>query len=98
MASLNCNFSFFYLALNDTTCSHKKGALQFLDQICLLYQHENLHASSAGTENGEAFMDKVFELANSNGLSSKGLKSALSGLSDEKLKMHLNKVPDYSWL
>ncbi|KAF3637054.1 UDP-glucose:glycoprotein glucosyltransferase [Capsicum annuum] len=71
---------------------HKKGALQFLDQICLFYQHENLHASSAGTENGEAFMDKVFELANSNGLSSKGLKSALSGLSDEKLKMHLNKV------
>ncbi|KAL3350110.1 hypothetical protein AABB24_022896 [Solanum stoloniferum] len=72
--------------------SHKKGALQFLDQICLLYQHEYMHASSAGTENSEAFMEKVFELANSNGLSSKGLKSALSGLSDEKLKMHLKKV------
>lgn len=72
--------------------SHKKGALQFLDQICLLYQNEYMHASSAGTENSEAFMDKVFELANSNGLSSTGLKSALSGLSDEKLKMHLKKV------
>ncbi|XP_016539076.2 UDP-glucose:glycoprotein glucosyltransferase isoform X1 [Capsicum annuum] len=87
--------SFLFMKVFQITASsysHKKGALQFLDQICLLYQHENLHASSAGTENGEAFMDKVFELANSNGLSSKGLKSALSGLSDEKLKMHLNKV------
>lgn len=57
-----------------------------------------MHASSAGTESSEAFLDKVFELANSNGLSSKGLKSALSGLSDEKLRMHLNKVPDCSCL
>lgn len=97
MASLNCTFFFLHLAFN-MTCSHKKGALQFLDQICLLYQHEYMHASSAGTGNSEAFMDKVFELANSNGLSSMGLKSALSGLSDEKLKMHLKKVPDYSWL
>lgn len=80
------------------TCSHKKGVLQFLDQICSFYEHNHMHASSAGTESSEAFLDKVFELANSNGLSSKALKSALSGLSDEKLRMHLNKVPDYSCL
>ncbi|XP_060167686.1 UDP-glucose:glycoprotein glucosyltransferase isoform X1 [Lycium barbarum] len=87
--------SFLFMKVFQITASsysHKKGALPFLDQICLFYQHEYMHASSAGTENVEAFMDKVFELANSNGLSSKGLKSALSGLSDEKLKVHLNKV------
>ncbi|XP_009780014.1 UDP-glucose:glycoprotein glucosyltransferase isoform X1 [Nicotiana sylvestris] len=72
--------------------SHKKGVLEFLDQICSFYEHDYIHASSAGTESSEAFLDKVFELANSNGLSSKALKSALSGLSDEKLRMHLNKV------
>ncbi|CAN4108103.1 unnamed protein product [Withania somnifera] len=87
--------SFLFVKVFQITASsysHKKGALQFLEQVCLFYQHDNMHASSAGTEHGEAFMDKVFELANSNGLSSKGLKSALSGLSDEKFKMHLNKV------
>ncbi|KAJ8572608.1 hypothetical protein K7X08_009119 [Anisodus acutangulus] len=87
--------SFLFMKVFQITASsysHKQGVLQFLDQICLFYQHEYMHASSAGTVNSETFMDKVFDLANSNGLSSKGLKSALSGLSDEKLKMHLNKV------
>lgn len=72
-------------------CSHKKGVLQFLDQFCSFYEQEYMLASGV-TASTQALIDKVFELADANGLPSNGYKSDLSGFSADKLRMHLNKV------
>lgn len=48
--------------------------------------------ASGVTASTQALIDKVFELADANGLPSNGYKSDLSGFSADKLRMHLNKV------
>ncbi|KAL2460508.1 UDP-glucose:glycoprotein glucosyltransferase [Abeliophyllum distichum] len=74
--------------------SHKKGVLRFLDQFCSFYEREYMLASGV-TASTQELIDKVFELADANGLPSKGYESALSGFSTSKLKTHLNKVTQF---
>ncbi|KAK6136507.1 hypothetical protein DH2020_029743 [Rehmannia glutinosa] len=74
--------------------SHKKGVLQFLDQLCSFYEQDYILASGV-TESYEALIDKVVQLADANGLPSKGFESALSGFSAENLKSYLNKVTQF---
>ena len=66
--------------------------LDFLDQMCSFYDHNYLLPSSKGAESTQAFMDKVCELAEANGLSSKAYRLALSEFSDDKLRKYMNKV------
>lgn len=74
------------------SCSHKRKVLDFLDQMCAFYEHEYMLASSVVSEGNQAFIDKVCDLADANGLSSKGLRTALSEFSVDELRGHLNKV------
>lgn len=66
--------------------------LEFLDQLCSFYEREYMNLPSLVTENNQAFIDKVFEMANAKGLPSKGYESALSGFSDDNIKTYLSKV------
>lgn len=75
--------------------SHKRKVLDFLDQMCAFYEHEYMLASSVVSEGNQAFIDKVCDLADANGLSSKGLRTALSEFSVDELRGHLNKVGQF---
>ncbi|CAA0841506.1 UDP-glucose\\x3aglycoprotein glucosyltransferase [Striga hermonthica] len=84
----------FFMKVFETTASsysHKKGVLQFLDQLCSFYEQEYMSASGV-TESYVALSEKVFQLADANGLSSKGLESKLSGFSADNLRIYINKV------
>ncbi|KAK9286489.1 hypothetical protein L1049_014887 [Liquidambar formosana] len=74
---------------------HKKKVLDFLDQLCSFYEHEYMLTSSMDAERTQAFIDKVIELADANGIPSKGYKSALSEFWVDKLRNHLNKVAQF---
>ncbi|KAL3638178.1 hypothetical protein CASFOL_018048 [Castilleja foliolosa] len=87
---------FFMKAFEITTSSysHKKGVLQFLDQLCSFYEQEYISASEA-TESYAALGDKISQLADANELPSKGFESALSGFSAENLRIYSNKVTQF---
>lgn len=70
-----------------------------MDQLCSFYEQEYIQASTV-TESYEALIHKVLQLANTNGLSSKGYESALSGFSAESMRGYLNKVgwPRYAYV
>ncbi|OMO74262.1 Glycosyl transferase, family 8 [Corchorus capsularis] len=74
--------------------SHKKKALEFLDQLCSFYELNYLR-SPVAAESTEAFIEKVYELAEANELSSKEYKSSLPNASDQKLRENLNKVAQF---
>lgn len=73
------------------SCSHKKGVLQFIDQLISFYVKEYM-LSSGVTESYQSLIDKVLQLADANGLPSKGYESFFPGFSAEVLRGHLNKV------
>lgn len=73
------------------SCSHKKKVLQFLDQLCSLYENMLVQKSSGAGETTQAFIDKVCELAEENDLPSKAYRS-LSENSDGEVKEQLHKV------
>ncbi|KAE8009047.1 hypothetical protein FH972_005504 [Carpinus fangiana] len=75
--------------------SHKKNALDFLDKLCSLYEQNYFFASPTAAENTQAFLDKVYEVAEANGLPSKAFKSALPEFSIDQLKKHVNKVSKF---
>ncbi|GER26746.1 UDP-glucose:glycoprotein glucosyltransferase [Striga asiatica] len=84
----------FFMKVFETTASsysHKKGVIQFLDQLCSFYEQEYISAFGV-TESYVALSEKVFQLADANGLSSKGFESKLSGFSADSLRIYLNKV------
>ncbi|KAL0384582.1 UNVERIFIED_CONTAM: UDP-glucose:glycoprotein glucosyltransferase [Sesamum radiatum] len=87
---------FFMKAFEITasTYSHKKGVLEFLDQLCSFYEQEYILASGVA-ESYQALMDKIFEIADANGLPSKGYETSLSGFSAEILRSYLNKVTQF---
>ncbi|KAK6156984.1 hypothetical protein DH2020_011232 [Rehmannia glutinosa] len=93
-ASLPSLFFMKVFEITASSYSHKKGVLQFLDQLCSFYEQEYILASGV-TESCEALIDKVVQLADANGLPSKGFESALSGFSAENLKRYLNKVTQF---
>ncbi|KAL0357165.1 UNVERIFIED_CONTAM: UDP-glucose:glycoprotein glucosyltransferase [Sesamum calycinum] len=89
--------SLFFMKAFEITASsysHKKGVLQFLDQLCSFYEQEYILASGVA-ESYQALMDKIFEIADANGLPSKGYETSLSGFSAEILRSYLNKVTQF---
>ncbi|KAL3814493.1 hypothetical protein ACJIZ3_015761 [Penstemon smallii] len=74
--------------------SHKKGILQFLDQLCSFYEREYILASGVA-ESYQALNDEVFKLADANGLPSKGYESALAEFSAENVRRYSNKVTQF---
>ncbi|KAJ9552536.1 hypothetical protein OSB04_016581 [Centaurea solstitialis] len=75
--------------------SHKKKVLNFLDQLCSFYGNEFMLGSSQDAQSNQALLDKISELADANGIQSKGFMSALSEFSDAKLTIHLKKVGQF---
>lgn len=75
-----------------STYSHKKKVLEFLDQLCSFYERTYLLASSATADSTQAFIDKVCEFAEANGLSSKVYRASLPEYSKGKVRKQLNKV------
>lgn len=98
-AKENSDFhSLLFMQVFETTASsysHKEKVLDFLDQLSSFYEHEYLHSSSIVTENAQAFIDKVYELADVNGIPSKGYQSVLSDFDSEKMRAHLNKISQF---
>lgn len=74
---------------------HKIKVLDFLDQMCSYFEHEYILKSSSASGSTQAFIDKVVELADANGIPSKGYKSALAEFSIKKLRNQLNKVAQF---
>ncbi|ESR45074.1 hypothetical protein CICLE_v10000024mg [Citrus x clementina] len=74
-----------------STYSHKKKVLEFLDQLCSFYERTYLLASSATADSTQAFIDKVCEFAEANGLSSKVYRASLPEYSKGKVRKQLNK-------
>lgn len=87
---------FFYgnhmIVLVTSSCSHKKKVLEFLDQLCSFYELTYILASSVAADSAQAFIDKVCEFAEANGLSSKAYRASLAEYSDEKMRNQLSKV------
>ncbi|KAL8535987.1 hypothetical protein ACS0TY_011576 [Phlomoides rotata] len=77
-----------------TSYSHRKGVLQFMDQLCSFYEQEYILASGV-TESYQALIDKVLQLADANELSRKGYESSLSGFSAENMRSYLNKATQF---
>ncbi|KAL4354673.1 hypothetical protein GQ457_06G002390 [Hibiscus cannabinus] len=75
--------------------SHKKKVLRFLDQVSSFYEHNYILRSPAAADSAQAFITKVYELAEANELSSKAYKSSLSEASNLNLREHLNKVSQF---
>lgn len=73
-------------------CSHKKNVLDFLDQLCSLYQQKYFHTSAVEVDKSQAFIDKVCDLAEANGLPSEGYRSVLPEFSADEVRRQLSKV------
>ncbi|KAK7399679.1 hypothetical protein VNO78_10868 [Psophocarpus tetragonolobus] len=71
--------------------SHKMNVLNFLDQLCSLYEKDYV-LTSMEAESTQAFVDIVCELSEANGLPSKGYRYALPEFPAEEVKKHLSKV------
>lgn len=72
--------------------SHKEGVLKFLDQLCSLYEHFFMKNSSQQAESMKTFVKKVSDLADVNGLPTKGYNSLLTEFAVDDLQKQLNKV------
>ncbi|KAJ0010856.1 hypothetical protein Pint_33129 [Pistacia integerrima] len=76
-----------------STYSHKKKVLEFLDQLCLYY--ERTLAFPVSAKSTQAFIDKISEFAEANGLSSKVFISSLPEYHDGSVRKYLNKVVQF---
>ncbi|XP_051146784.1 UDP-glucose:glycoprotein glucosyltransferase [Andrographis paniculata] len=74
--------------------SHKKGVLQFLDQLCAFYEQHHVVVSGT-SESYQSLVDKILQLADANGLPSKGYESALPELSAESSRTDLKRVAQF---
>ncbi|CAL1352591.1 unnamed protein product [Linum trigynum] len=74
---------------------HKKNALTCLDHITSYYEQKYVFPSSGEVESPQIFLDKIYELVDSNGLSLKAYKSTLPELSIEDMKIYLSKVAQF---
>lgn len=72
--------------------SHKKGVLKFLDELCSFIEHDSVLESTEVNDKDQAFLDKVKELADANGVPSKYYESDLSVFTVGKLQDDFNKV------
>ncbi|KAG4399193.1 hypothetical protein GLYMA_08G187500v4 [Glycine max] len=92
------SFSLLFVKVFEITSSsysHKKNVLDFLEQLCSLYQQKYLLSSAVEADSIQAFIDKVCELAEANGLPSDGYRSALPEFSADEVRRHLSKVENF---
>lgn len=73
-------------------CSHKKNALDFLDQLSSVYQQKYILTSAVEVDGTQAFIDEICKLAESNGLPSESYRSSLSEFSADEVRRHLSEV------
>lgn len=74
-------------------CSYNKGVLNFLDHLCSFYeQNYGPFPIEAESTQINKFMDKVYELADENGLSSNAYKSMLEEFAAGEIRGYLNEV------
>ncbi|KAK4757504.1 hypothetical protein SAY87_018805 [Trapa incisa] len=75
---------------------YKKGVLNFLDKLSSYYEHEFVLHPSVAAQMGhtDKFLNKVYELADENGLSVNAYKSVFGDLDTDKMRGHLNKVAE----
>jgi len=73
-------------------CSHKKNALDFLDQLSSVYQQKYILTPAVEVDGTQAFIDEVCKLAESNGLPSEDYRSSLSEFSADEVRRHLSEV------
>ncbi|KAI3702099.1 hypothetical protein L6452_27772 [Arctium lappa] len=81
--------------ITTSSYSHKKKVLNFLDQLCSFYGNEFMLGSSQDAQSNQALLSKISDLADANGIQSKGFMSALSEFSAAKLTSHLKKVGQF---
>ncbi|KAI3972803.1 hypothetical protein MKX01_019461 [Papaver californicum] len=72
--------------------SNKKNVLEFLDQLCVLFERDNLFTVDSGSA---LFVEKVIELAKANNLPAEEFKASLSDVSKELVRSHLDKVSQF---
>ncbi|KAJ1435014.1 UDP-glucose:Glycoprotein Glucosyltransferase [Sesbania bispinosa] len=92
------SFSLLFVKVFEITTSsysHKKNVLDFLDQLCSLYQQKYILTSTVEGDRTQAFIDEVCKLAEANGLPSEGYRSALLEFYADEVKRHLSKVEKF---
>lgn len=83
---------FLYQMFERMVCSHKTNVLDFLNQLCSLYEKNSILSPPMEAESTQAFVDMVCELGEANGLPSKGYRSALLEFPAGEVRKHLTKV------
>ncbi|KAI3827826.1 hypothetical protein L1987_01912 [Smallanthus sonchifolius] len=89
------SYSFILMKAFEITAasySHKKQVLNFLDQLCSFYGNVYMLGSS---QSSQGLLDKISDLADANGIQSKGFMSALSEFSIAKFTTHMKKVGQF---
>ncbi|KAK7321222.1 hypothetical protein VNO77_31638 [Canavalia gladiata] len=81
--------------ITSSSYSHKKNVLEFLDQLCSLYQQNYFLTSAVEVDSAQAFVDKICELAEADGMPSKCYRSVLPEFSAEKVRRRLSKVENF---
>ncbi|KAF3525313.1 hypothetical protein F2Q69_00051379 [Brassica cretica] len=87
-----------FFEITASSFSHKEKALHFLDKLCSFYEREYLFKTSVESGSSQMPIDKVLELAEEYGLSSKAYQSRLVESLDEELRKRMIKVAQFlSW-
>ncbi|KAJ1419971.1 UDP-glucose:Glycoprotein Glucosyltransferase [Sesbania bispinosa] len=92
------SFSLLFVKVFEITTSsysHKKNVLDFLDQLCSLYQKKYILTSAVEGNSTQAFIDEVCKLAEANGLPSEGYRSALLDVYADEVRRQLSKVEKF---
>ncbi|CAL5185133.1 unnamed protein product [Lathyrus oleraceus] len=91
-------FSLLFVKVFEITTSsysHKKNALNFLDQVSSVYQQKYILTSLVGVDGTQAFIDEICKLAESNGLPSESFRSSLSEFSADEVRSHLSEAEKF---
>ncbi|KAL9229315.1 hypothetical protein vseg_004797 [Gypsophila vaccaria] len=78
--------------ITTSSYSHKKEVLNFLDQLCSLYEQDLMRKTSLEIDSVKAFIKSVVDLADETSLPSNNYRSLLTEFSVDDLQSHLNKV------
>ncbi|XP_045817511.1 UDP-glucose:glycoprotein glucosyltransferase-like isoform X2 [Trifolium pratense] len=94
-------FSLLFVKVFEITTSsysHKKNALDFVDQLSSVYQQKYILTSAVEVDGTQEFIDEICKLAESNGLPSKGYRSSLSEFSAGEVRRHLSEVEKFLYI
>ncbi|KAE9601240.1 putative glycosyl transferase, family 8, nucleotide-diphospho-sugar transferase [Lupinus albus] len=99
--SANKSANFFSLLfvkafeITASSYSDKTNVLDFLDQLCSLYQQQYILTSAVEAEKSHTFIDKVCELGDANGFPSAVYRSALTEFTVDETRKHLTEVENF---